>query len=165
MIFCTLGTTNFPFTRLVTLLDKALIGKSEEALIQTGNNNYVLSYPHHTVQIEIPYARLISHMSQARALVCHGGAGTILLALRYSHVKPFVLPRLTQYKEHVDNHQKYFAAYMYSQKKIITPSDSQTALLDLRAYLQHPQKQKPTLPGEKNALIEHLSAFTTRLYF
>lgn len=141
MIFCAIGTTPFSFYRMIHTLDEALFDFHEKLVLQTGQKDYKIAYQPTTIYKEITYKQMVDHISRARALVCHGGAGTVLLALQYGTVKPFVLPRRTHFKEHVDDHQFYFSQYMKSRGLIILPSDTGSVTDDLRAYLHHPPLQ------------------------
>jgi len=161
MIFCTIGTTAFPFYRITDALEEALAGGNEKLILQAGQKNYRLSYQPVTIYKEISYKYMVYHLSRARAVVCHGGAGTILLALRYARVKPFVLPRLSRFKEHVDDHQMHFSKYMESKNLIILPSDSDHIAKDLRAYLRRPAFQKREVTdGLRTSLEARLTAYT-----
>lgn len=142
MIFCTVGTTAFPFYRIVHALDKALVESNEKLILQAGQKNYEVTHRPMIQHHEIAYGKIIDYLSRARAVVCHGGAGTLLLALRYAAVKPFVLPRLALFQEHIDDHQVYFSEYMHSRGFIITSSSPYDFVDDLRAYLDHPPHQK-----------------------
>ena len=46
----------------------------------------------------------LKKLSQSDVVICHGGSGAIFDSIRSGH-KPFVLPRLSSFKEHNDDHQ------------------------------------------------------------
>lgn len=45
-----------------------------------------------------------NYLSEAEIVICHGGTSSIIKSLNYGK-KTIVIPRLFEYKEHVDNHQ------------------------------------------------------------
>ena len=103
MIFLTVGTL-FPFDRLIKAVDQAYEKGlfEEEIFAQTGNNSYkprnfecVYSLDKHLFDEKV---------QKASGIISHGGIGIISTALQYN--KPLlVMPRMTQFKEHVNNHQ------------------------------------------------------------
>ena len=56
-------------------------------------------------------------MRAATAVVCHGGPGTIMLALHFGR-KPIVVPRQQALGEHVDDHQTVFARRLAAEGEI-----------------------------------------------
>lgn len=161
MIFCTIGTTRFPFYRLIQALDQALVGQNEPLILQTGECHYALRYADIKQYKSLPYEKLVYYMSHSQKIICHGGAGTVLLARKYAHVKPFVVPRLAEYKEHVDNHQKYFSEYMRRRGDILMPHGQESIVKDLRHYITHPPlKQKNNSDTPIHSFITRLVEYT-----
>ena len=161
MIFCTIGTTNLRFPRLIQALDSSLIGQTELLILQGEVGEYILRYPHVKLFHELPFHKMIYHMSRARAVISHAGAGTFLLALRYSNVKPFVLPRLLRYGEHIDNHQLFFLEYIHSHNLVVTNTDNTKLVRSLHTYLRHPPKQQNYQPKDRVwPLLHHLDSLT-----
>lgn len=81
-------------------------------------------------------------MSRARAIVSHAGAGTLLMALQYTKTKPFVVPRLAKFHEHVDNHQLFFSEYMHSRGLVVGNFTDNLLVHNLRTYLRNPPQQR-----------------------
>ena len=52
----------------------------------------------------LPFAKIVELMEEADVVVCHGGVGSIVCALRAGHV-PVTFPRLKRYSEIGDDHQ------------------------------------------------------------
>jgi UDP-N-acetylglucosamine transferase subunit ALG13 len=101
------GTDHHPFDRMVLWVDEAAVrlpgvrfviqhGASKPPLVAKG-------YGHLT------HERLVALLSEASAVVCHGGPGIIMEAREAGHV-PVCLPRDPKLREHVDGHQQRFAA-------------------------------------------------------
>ncbi|MDP2305497.1 MAG: glycosyltransferase [Pseudomonadota bacterium] len=104
MIFCTVGTHEDPFDRLLRALD-ALPG-DEPVRIQSGYSTYVPTRC--SAEAMMPYARIQSSMQEARIVITHGGPASIMQALSHGKV-PIVVPRQSAFGEHVDDHQVRFA--------------------------------------------------------
>ncbi len=104
MIFVTVGSQKFPFDRLVQRVDE-LAGEGiirEEVIIQTGACRY---RPRHCrYQAYFDRKRFEELLERCSIVITHGGAGTIVTALRRQK-KVIVVPRLARYGEHVDDHQ------------------------------------------------------------
>jgi UDP-N-acetylglucosamine transferase subunit ALG13 len=104
MIFVTVGTTPYPFDRLVAAVAGASI--TEEIVIQCGASK--LRPRGATCLAFVSPVEMRRHMAHARAVVCHAGVGSVSEALRAGK-RPFVVPRRRHLGEHVDDHQFAFA--------------------------------------------------------
>lgn len=161
MIFCTTGTTRFPFKRLLLSLDKALKDKKERLILQVSDNNQQLRYAHVQTYNELSFRDMMLYMSNARAVICHGGAGTLLLALHYAKVKPLVIPRCSNSHEHIDNHQVFFSSFVHSLGFSALPNDSRPLSQEIQDYINAPPKKTHhTNNARLLSLITRLNAFT-----
>lgn len=104
MIFCTVGTHEDPFDRLVRALDE--LPGDEEVVIQSGYSTYAPKRA--KAEAMMPFERVQELMEEARVVVTHGGPASIMQALAHGKV-PVVVPRQAQFGEHVDDHQVRFA--------------------------------------------------------
>lgn len=104
MIFCTVGTHEDPFDRLLRALD-ALAGE-ERVVIQSGYSTYAPT--RWAAEKMMPFDRVQALMAEARIVVTHGGPASIMQALAHGKV-PVVVPRQAKFGEHVDDHQVRFA--------------------------------------------------------
>lgn len=156
MIFLTVGTTRFAFDRLLKAVDEALLSlkSSEKLIIQKGPGQYQFRYSNTEIFDEMSFKKMISLLKQARVVVTHGGPATIFLALKHSKNKPLIVPRLPEFKEHVNNHQEIFAKFL-SQKKmieaILLPENLEEQIGD---YLKKPAF--PLREAKKNDTYEKL---------
>lgn len=114
MTFITLGTQNFPFNRLLELVDR-LVAEGVikgEVFAQAGYSSYV---PKHYSCVDFlgpdDYNRYIT---QADVIIAHAGVGTIMNCLS-NRKKLIVVPRAKAYNEHVDDHQ-FEIAEEFTQK-------------------------------------------------
>jgi len=110
MIFVSVGIERFPFDRLVRAVDQAAGQlEGEPIFIQLGCGTYLPTRCAWTRFL--PYQELVTQIEQARVVVSHAGAGSLLLCARCGKV-PVVLPRRKRFHEHVDDHQLEWAAHM-----------------------------------------------------
>jgi UDP-N-acetylglucosamine transferase subunit ALG13 len=100
MILVTVGTNEQPFDRLVRAA--AALDVDEPLVVQHGSSK-VAHGPGLWVDF-VSYEELSDHMQRARAVVCHGGVGSIMLARRHGH-RPLVVARRLHLGEAVDDHQ------------------------------------------------------------
>jgi UDP-N-acetylglucosamine transferase subunit ALG13 len=108
LIFATVGTDVHPFHRMPRWIDAWLAeGGSERArvFLQTGTSDVPELAEHRPY---LGYAEMESRMREAAVVVCHGGPGTIMLAVSLGK-RPIVVPRDAGRGEHVDNHQVAFS--------------------------------------------------------
>lgn len=108
MIFVAVGTQKFQMNRLLKEVDMCVEQKDidEEVFAQIGNSTYLPK--------NFKYSRFLSKddfnnkIKNCNLLITHSGVATIIAGLRYN--KPvIVVPRLSKYNEHVDNHQLQIA--------------------------------------------------------
>lgn len=124
MIFVTLGTHEQPFDRIIReinrLIKQGII--KEEVFMQVGycyNTTPLCSYDNF-----LSMAEMNEYMKKARVVVVHGGLGSIVQAFINKKV-PVVVPRQSQFGEHVDDHQVLFSKRIADDKKIIVVFDIQ----------------------------------------
>ncbi len=107
MIFVTVGNHYQGFDRLVKKMDNIAGIIDEKVIMQIGYTKY------HPVNAEFfnfkeKSSEIQSLNNEARIIVCHAGAGSIITA--YTYNKPVIIvPRLKKYSEHNDDHQKEIA--------------------------------------------------------
>lgn len=104
MIFVTVGSQKFQFDRLLQCLDQ-LIEKGiirDDVMAQIGVSQYV---PKHFRYVPFMDREEFSRQVDAcTVLITHGGTGAIIGAVKKGK-KVIAVPRLSQYGEHVDDHQ------------------------------------------------------------
>ena len=104
MILVLTGQERFAFDRLLAMVDEGL----ERGIIpgpvfaQTGSSRYE---PRH-IQAEafLPSERLESMIREADGIITHAGVGSILMIIKAGKV-PIIVPRRSEWGEHVDDHQ------------------------------------------------------------
>ncbi len=118
MIFVTVGTHEQQFDRLIKEIDilkKEQIIK-DDVFIQTGFSDYTPKY--------CKWSKLISfqdmekYNKNADIIITHGGPASFILALQNRKI-PIVVPRQAKYKEHINDHQLFFAKEVEKRNKNI----------------------------------------------
>lgn len=151
MIFVTVGTCE-PFERLMRAVDALDIG--ERVIVQRGLSETI---PCGVEAIDfLPYARLVDLVREARVVVTHAGAGTVLTAL-LNGVKPVVVPRLKEHGEAVDDHQLELATRLERLGLVTVVPDTNRLATAVRAEAGRAQ---PIRVGE--TLVEELRTFIAR---
>ena len=104
MTFVTLGTQNFPFNRLLALVDQLVEDGvlQGQVFAQVGYTTYV---PRNYSYVDfLPPENYNRCIAQADLIIAHAGVGTIMSCLS-RRKKLIVVPRAKEHSEHVDNHQ------------------------------------------------------------
>lgn len=119
-------------------MDQLAAQLDEQVLIQRGASSYL---PRHAQHFSFTTSQEMVHLTQeARIVVAHAAAGTIILCLKNS--KPLVLvPRLKQFGEHFDDHQLQLARALDAEGKAVSVFDP--SLVSLQAAMAKAIGQKP----------------------
>lgn len=159
MVFVVLGTQPFQMNRLLMMVDELIEhGKlNENVFAQIGSSNYVPKY--------FQYKRFLSQsefdakIAECRVLLTHCGVGTIISGLQRK--KPIiVVPRLSKYKEHVDDHQMEIAKTFVAQNYVLEYIDGED-LGDYFVRLDHYKFEPYT--SEKAKMCATISTFLQNL--
>jgi len=153
-IFVALGTHPQQFKRLLEKID-SLLGRGKlkaQVFAQTGNSNYK---PKHFLSKKFLAPKEFEREFQkADLVITHGGAGSIISALR--HKKPLVIvPRRKEYGEHTDNHQLDLALALDKRGKAIAVLD----LEKLSTAIEKARGFNPVKHSEKKKLVERIKRF------
>lgn len=119
MIFVTLGTNDKSFKRLLKEFDKQIeIGNiKEKVVVQSGFTKY--KSDNMKVIDLMSMEEFNKNIEKCNLLVTHGGVGTILDGLKLGK-KIIAFPRLSKYKEHVNDHQVEIINEFYKEGYILT---------------------------------------------
>ena len=100
-----LGTQNNSFERLLKELDRLKEKKiiKEKIIVQAGYTKY--KSKNLEIFDFIDKDELDKYQSKANIIITHGGVGSIVSSLKKDK-KVIAIPRLKEYNEHVNNHQK-----------------------------------------------------------
>ena len=157
MIFVTLGSQKFQFDRLLRKLDELIENGiiTEPVFAQTGHSTYVPK--HFKAEAFMDRDTFAATMDKADTVITHAGTGAIIGAVKKGK-KTIAVPRLSQYGEHVDDHQLQIVeqftdmcllepcwdvedlaqAYCTAREKTYTPyvSNTHTIIADIAQYLE-----------------------------
>lgn len=120
MIFVTVGTHEQQFNRLVKAVDDLVATGSiqEPVFQQIGYSTYTPEYCRYSKFV--PSANMKDLMSQSDVVITHGGPSSFVQAIAAGKT-PVVVPRLADFGEHVNNHQKDFVRTVAKRRGGIIP--------------------------------------------
>lgn len=118
MIFVALGTQKFQFNRLLQMIDQLLDeGKINETVFaQIGNSDY--KPKNYKFASFLDKNEFEDRIRNCNMLITHSGVATIITGLK-NNKKVIVVPRLSKYGEHVDNHQVQIAQSFSKQNYVM----------------------------------------------
>jgi UDP-N-acetylglucosamine transferase subunit ALG13 len=125
VILAVLSTHPQPFPRAVRLASQLAQLRGEELHVQHGRTEPV---PGIEARWQAWYTRaeLGEAMRAASVVLVHGGSGCIFHALRVG-ARPFAIPRLARYGEHVDDHQLQLCGKLEAVGTIVCWMDGERA--------------------------------------
>lgn len=128
MIFATCGAAGegLPFTRMMEALR---VLPADELYVQHGP---AVPPPCAKAEPLMPFGKIIELMEAAEVVVCHGGVGSIVCALRTGHV-PVAFPRLKRYSEISDDHQVELAQALAARGLVTVASNGPELLAAVEA--------------------------------
>lgn len=133
----TVGTHDHGFNRLVQPMDVLAAELDEIVIIQRGSSTYEPRYAEHFQWAS--GQRMQELNREARVVVMHAAAGSILLAL-LERKAIVVVPRQPQFNECIDDHQHQLASALDTQNRavaLIQPSKD-----SLRAAIERAARQE-----------------------
>lgn len=125
MILVTCGTQTQPFTRLFTAVEN--LNTDQPILMQLGYTPFTTAHEHYDFS-----PTFHEDIEKADIIITHGGVGSIMQSLLL-HKKVIVMPRLSQYGEHIDDHQLEITNLLADQGYIIKVSNQE----ELQQVLDH----------------------------
>lgn len=148
MILVVLGTNDKPFTRLLEAVEQAKKDGviQDEIIVQAGFTKYesdcmkIIDY--------VDREQFADYLSKADLLIVHGGAGTIMTGLRQGK-KILAAARLSQYGEHVNDHQIQLLEAFESKGYLIYMRD----LAKIKDYLE---EAKTFVPNPYESQRDHM---------
>lgn len=120
MVFVTVGTHEQQFNRLVRAIDDLADAElaDERIVIQTGYSDYEPANCEWAKFFDpVQMAEL---MHEADVVVTHGGPSSFVEAIAAGK-KPVVVPRCSDYGEHVNDHQVEFLRFVAEQQVAVIP--------------------------------------------
>jgi UDP-N-acetylglucosamine transferase subunit ALG13 len=136
MILVTVGNATQRFGRLLQAIDDLAASgafAAEPVIIQSGNNPEFQAR-HCEVRPFVSMDEFGQLMEGASLIICHGGCGTQLHAIRLGKI-PVVMPRREKYGEHLNDHQMQLVEALAAENKIVPayePADLAPAIIEAR---------------------------------
>lgn len=137
LLFVTVGAT-LPFDRMIgAVAQLKQEGEITESIIaQVGVGGV---HPHGADTVEtIPFDEVRKILKRADIVVCHGGTGSIITALR-EQCRVIVMPRRQDLREHYDNHQEEITT-AFEERGLVTCAKNTD---ELRAALKKVRARQP----------------------
>ena len=137
MILVLLGTQHNEFTRLLQEIDECIKSKKieEDVNVQAGFTKYESKKMR--IFDMIPKIDLDEFVERADLVITHGGVGSIIMALN-KNKKVIAVPRLHEYGEHVNDHQRQIIK-VFSEKGYLigvqNVEDMPEALKDIKTFV------------------------------
>ena len=118
MILVLLGTQNNDFHRLLDEIEKNIENENinEEVIVQAGFTKYK-SDKMHIFDLK-PKEVIDNLVDEADFVITHGGVGSILMAIKKDK-KVIAVPRLAEFNEHVNDHQRQIVEIFNDKNYII----------------------------------------------
>jgi UDP-N-acetylglucosamine transferase subunit ALG13 len=150
-LFATVGAT-LPFDRLVSTVGEAAAAGAvpERITIQTGLGGLTPAglETHET----LPFDKVQEILSRCSIVVCHGGTGSLITALRQG-CQVIAIPRLASLGEHYDDHQSEITS-AFAARGLVLVANSKT---EFEAALVEARSRKVTMATtDPRELIEFL---------
>ena len=148
--FISVGNAKQAYPRFLSLIEQVVDLLSAPVLLQVGHNTY--SHAHLECVDFLSMPEFQQRIQQSDLLILHGGAGSIITALRYGRI-PIVIPRRAGIGEHIDDHQVEFVTELSKSGRILVAEDIQTLR---RAITDYPDKFGQQVINNHPPLLEHL---------
>lgn len=149
------GTHIQPFARLVRAMDRLAPELEEEVVIQRGNTACL---PRNARSFAFaPRGEMERLNREARIVVTHGGAGSIVYALQAG--KPVVaVPRLARYGEHINDHQVELVRVLEGEGRVIGVYEIQglKEAIEKAGKMEPRVRQRPSMVGMIRAYLRGL---------
>lgn len=136
MVLVMLGTQKNSFVRLLEEVQKCIDNKiiNDEVIVQAGDTKFK------TTDMKLykimSAKRIEEYIKQADFVICHGGVGSIVTALKQDK-KVIAVARQRKYNEHVNDHQMQIVEAFTMQgfiKGITEVSDLENAIKELPEF-------------------------------
>ena len=144
MIFVTVGTHHQPFARLLGALGSL---PAEELVVQYGPGDPPAGVAR--AQAYMPFDEMMSCFRRAERVITHAGVGSILCATGEGHV-PIVVPRRSDLREHVDEHQAELTRALERRGTVVALWNAERIA---EVVAQAPPRRPPAEPSPERARL------------
>jgi UDP-N-acetylglucosamine transferase subunit ALG13 len=154
LILVSLGTDEHPFGRALDAV--APLRFTHELVVQHGHTP-ARAWPEARWLDFVGFDAFESLIRDADAVVCHGGVGTIMTALSLQR-RPIVIPRLSSFGEHVDDHQRQIVEKLAPRRLLVPLLDT----TDLEAAIEQSRAETPVWQRDTRLVDAIVSAVDGR---
>ena len=152
MILVSVGTHILPFDRLVRKMDELAPCLGEKVLIQRGHTSYI---PQNSDYFDfVTGTRWLELLGEARLIVCHGGATTLMNAIRMQK-ETIVVPRRQDLGEHTYSKEGELAEELAGWNLVTVVGDVE----ELQDALQRPFAHPKRFESSRSELVAGLRAY------
>ena len=106
----------------------------------------------------LPFDRMLSYLRDADIVICHGGTGSLITALREG-CRTIVMPRLFEKGEHYDNHQAEITRVFADRGLVASANSLEELAAALKIVRARPPVSATTNPSK---LMAHLNEILSR---
>jgi UDP-N-acetylglucosamine transferase subunit ALG13 len=124
--FISVGNATQPFDRLLQAVASCLADLPQPVFVQHGSGKNIFEGACNSTPF-VTMDEFSKYIQNAQLLILHGGAGSIINAVRAGKV-PVVMPRRYHLNEHIDDHQVELANELALNGKIIVCEDASKLL-------------------------------------
>lgn len=156
MIFVTLGTSDYPFTRLLKQIDNLIENNNVKNItVQCGNEDY--QPKNFTIIKNLDKKEFNEYLKKAEVVITHGGVGTIIDCIKMGK-KVIAFPRKAEYGEAKNNHQEQIINNLKNTGSILTGEINNLAKLLEEVKTLKKIKLKSNNDNFNNQLCEIIDA-------
>lgn len=132
LILVTMGTNDYPFTRLYNYIksDPLYTDERVEWFVQTGSCEVSEAPAAGVVETLVPRSDMEDLVKRSALVISHCGIGSLNLMLKYRKRVIFV-PRVSRHNEFSDDHQLQIAREIGNQRMTVVGPDEPFPTLDL----------------------------------
>ena len=154
MILVTLGTQDKSFDRLLKTIEKKIKDGTiqDEVVVQAGYTKYESS--NMKIFDYVSQEKLNEYIKECNFMITHAGVGSILNGIE-NNKKVIVVPRLSKYKEHHNDHQVEIAEEFSKEGYVLYLKN----LKDLGDTIKSINKFKPRKLEHNKEIIKTIEEF------
>lgn len=132
--FVSVGNATQPFNRLIESVIENYAELPQPVVIQHGNTP-LANIEKCVAKPFLGMNEFSSQLKQAELLILHGGAGSVIHAIKAGKI-PVIMPRRAQYGEHVDDHQLEFSRALAEAGKVVLAEEPEDLMRSVEKSLE-----------------------------
>jgi len=148
--FISIGNAKQSFTRFFELVDRVSSLLPVPVCVQHGHTQYE-NVDFETIDF-VDMETFSRRISEAEVVILHAGAGSVIHAIK-ANKKPIIIPRESQYGEHVDDHQLEFSEKLAELDKVFVARNERDLALAVTEALKL-SAQNDVYPGKALGVVK-----------